>query len=179
MRQAALLPDYLIVPVGWIITLLTFAIIARVIMSYFPGTLYSTPGRLLARVADPIIDPVRRVVPPMGGLDLSPAIAIGLLIAIQILLTTADLLLAVASVVRLVLSLLILLLFVRVFFGLFRLDPWNPFVQMVVRSSEPFARPFRRWFPRRVGSFDWAPVAAMVLLLVAYSFLSWLASQRI
>jgi uncharacterized protein YggT (Ycf19 family) len=50
---------------------------------------------------------------------------------------------------------------------------------MVVQSSEPFARPFRRWLPRKVGTFDWAPVAGIVVLLVAYYAVSWLGSQRI
>jgi uncharacterized protein YggT (Ycf19 family) len=50
---------------------------------------------------------------------------------------------------------------------------------MVVQSSEIFVRPFRRWLPRKVGTFDWAPVAAIIVLLVAYYAVSWLGSQRI
>jgi YggT family protein len=177
--RAAVLPDQLLGVVIAITNLLILAILVRVIMSYFPGTLYSTPGRLLARVTDPLIDPIRRVVPPMGGLDLSPAIAIVLLYVLQILLSTADIVLALVKVVQYVLVLIIILLVIRVLFGFFRLDPWNPFVQMVVQSSEPFARPFRRWLPRKVGTFDWAPVAGIVVLLVAYYAVSWLGSQRI
>jgi YggT family protein len=177
--RAAVLPEPLLGVVIAITNLLILAILVRVIMSYFPGTLYSTPGRLLARVTDPLIDPIRRVVPPMGGLDLSPAIAIVLLYVLQILLSTADIVLALVKVVQYVLVLIIILLVIRVLFGFFRLDPWNPFVQMVVQSSEPFARPFRRWLPRKVGTFDWAPVAGIVVLLVAYYAVSWLGSQRI
>jgi YggT family protein len=177
--RAALLPDPLYGLFIAITDLLILAILVRVIMSYFPGTLYSTPGRLLARVTDPLIDPIRRVVPPMGGIDLSPAIAIVLLYVLQILVSTADVVLALVKVVQYVLVLILILLVIRVLFGFFRLDPWNPFVQMVVRSSEPFAQPFRRWFPRRVGTFDWAPVAGIVVLLVAYYAVSWLGSQRI
>jgi len=43
---------------------------------------------------------------------------------------------------------------------------------MVMQSTEPFARPFRGWFPRRPGQFDWAPVAAFVVVLVAYVVVS-------
>ncbi len=179
MLRAALLPDPLYGLFIAITDLLILAILVRVIMSYFPGTMYSIAGRLLARVTDPLIDPIRRVVPPMGGLDLSPAIAIVLLYVLQILVSTADVVLALVKVVQYVLVLILILLVIRVLFGFFRLDPWNPFVQMVVRSSEPFAQPFRRWFPRRVGSFDWAPVAGIVVLLVAYYAVSWLGSQRI
>jgi uncharacterized protein YggT (Ycf19 family) len=112
-------------------------------------------------------------------IDLSPAIAIVLLYVLQILISTADVVLALVRVVQYVLVLVIILLLIRVLFGFFRLDPWNPFVQMIVQGSEPFARPFRRWLPRKVGTFDWAPVAAMVVLVAAYYVVSWLGSQRI
>jgi YggT family protein len=177
--RAALLPEPLNGLVILITNLLILAILVRVILSYFPGTLHSTGGRLLARITDPIIDPIRRVVPPLGMIDLSPAIAIVVLYVLQILLSTADVVLALVKVVQYVLVLIIILLLIRVLFGFFRLDPWNPFVQMIVQGSEPFARPFRRWLPRKVGTFDWAPVAAMVVLVAVYYLVSWLGSQRI
>lgn len=179
MLRAALLPEPLN---GWFVALtnlLILAILARVILSYFPNALYSTPGRVLARITDPIIDPIRRVVPPLGMIDFSPAIAIVLLYVLQILIATADVVLALVRVVQYVLVLVIILLLIRVLFGFFRFDPWNPFVQMVVQSSEPFARPFRRWLPRRVGTFDWAPVAAIVVLVIAYYGVTWLGNQRV
>src|SRR5207245_10861035 len=108
--RAALPPDPLFGLFIAITNILILAILVRVIMSYFPGTMYSTPGRLLARVTDPIIDPVRRVVPPMGGLDLSPAIAIVLLYVLQILVSTADVVLALVEVVPYVLVLILILL---------------------------------------------------------------------
>jgi uncharacterized protein YggT (Ycf19 family) len=41
-----------------------------------------------------------------------------------------------------------------------------------MQSTEPFARPFRGWFPRRSGQFDWAPVAAFIVVLVVYLFVT-------
>lgn len=177
MLRAALLPDPL---TGWVIfitNLLIILILARVILSYFPAAAYSTAGRLLARITDPIIDPVRRVVPPMGMVDLSPAIAILLLWVLQTLVSTANIVVALVLVVKTILVAIIILLLIRVLFAFFKLDPWHPFVQMVVKSSEPFARPFRPWLPKRVGTFDWAPVAAMAFLVVVFYFVSWLTPR--
>jgi YggT family protein len=39
-------------------------------------------GRLLADITEPIVGPIRRVLPPVGGFDLSPILAI---ILVQIL----------------------------------------------------------------------------------------------
>src|SRR5436305_88865 len=61
----------------------------------------------------------------------------------------------------------IILVLIRVFFGFFQMDPWHPITQMIMQVTEPFARPFRQWFPRRPREFDWAPVAALVVLLGA------------
>jgi uncharacterized protein YggT (Ycf19 family) len=64
---------------------------------------------------------------------------------------------------------ILILLLVRIFFGFFRMDPWHPITQMVMQSTEIFARPFRGFFPRpRYGQFDWAPVAAFAVVLAVY-----------
>jgi YggT family protein len=45
--------------------------------------------RVLARITDPFILPIRRVVPPMGVLDVAFILAFFLLITLQLLLTQA------------------------------------------------------------------------------------------
>ena len=65
------------------------AIFARIILSWFPISAGSVMARIfevLYTVTEPVLGPIRRVVPPVGlggmGLDLSPIIVI---FAIQIL----------------------------------------------------------------------------------------------
>ncbi|HJS21422.1 MAG TPA: YggT family protein [Steroidobacteraceae bacterium] len=59
------------------------AIIIYVLLSWIaPGT-YSPAGALLASICEPLLAPVRRVIPPIGGLDLS---ALFVLIGLQALL---------------------------------------------------------------------------------------------
>ncbi len=59
---------------------LTLLVIVRVLLTWIPSVDYGHPLiRLIARITDPILLPVRRILPPMGGLDLSPIIAILLL----------------------------------------------------------------------------------------------------
>jgi YggT family protein len=70
-------------------TLLQFYFIAILIYALLswvaPGS-YSPGARLLARICDPLLNPVRRVVPPIGGLDLSALLVLIGLQALQILL---------------------------------------------------------------------------------------------
>lgn len=59
------------------------AIIIYVLLSWVaPGT-YSPAGALLTSICEPLLAPVRRVIPPIGGLDLS---ALFVLIGLQALL---------------------------------------------------------------------------------------------
>ena len=65
-----------------LLQLLTFALIGRALLSWFdPGGQW-TITRMLAEVTDPVIAPLRRVIPPVGMLDLSFIVAI---ILIQVL----------------------------------------------------------------------------------------------
>ena len=56
--------------------MLTWAIIARSLLSWFPIDQGSSLYQLLFRVTEPIIDPIRRVMPNTGMMDLSPMVAI-------------------------------------------------------------------------------------------------------
>jgi YggT family protein len=61
-------------------TVLSLAVIARALISWFdPGFRYPI-SQMLVDLTEPIIGPIRRVVPPLGGMiDVSPIIALILL----------------------------------------------------------------------------------------------------
>lgn len=59
-----------------------FSIVLNAILSFVAPGNYSPAQSLLASICDPVLNPFRRVIPPVGGLDLSPLWAI---IAIQAL----------------------------------------------------------------------------------------------
>lgn len=60
--------------------MLTWAIVARALLSWFPIDQSSPLYQLLFRVTEPIIDPLRKVMPNTGMMDLSPMAAIIVLI---------------------------------------------------------------------------------------------------
>ena len=61
--------------------LLVFLIIISVILSYFMDP-YHPIRRSIDGFVEPMLSPIRRVVPPIGGLDFSPLV---LIILIQVL----------------------------------------------------------------------------------------------
>jgi YggT family protein len=72
-----------------IFTVLTIAVIGRALLSWFDPGMRSTIARLLVDVTEPIVGPIRRVVPSVGMLDISPIIALILLQILRRLLVSA------------------------------------------------------------------------------------------
>ena len=65
--------------VDYLFKLLYLLIVVRILLSWVPGALYHPAGQAIHRLTSPILDPLRRVIPSIGGLDISPLIAILLL----------------------------------------------------------------------------------------------------
>lgn len=64
----------------------TIALIVYVVLSWIAQTHYSPVAALLADIVNPVLRPVRRFIPPIGGLDLSPLLIIILIQAASIAL---------------------------------------------------------------------------------------------
>ena len=71
------------------IGILLLAMIIRMIASWVRVDERYAFIRVLAKITDPFITPIRRFVPPMGFLDVSFILAFFLLITLQILLAQA------------------------------------------------------------------------------------------
>jgi YggT family protein len=71
------------------VNILAFAIFARAILSWFPMNQRSPIVATLNRVTDPILTPLRRVVPRLGMIDLTPMIAMIVLLAVGRMLQQA------------------------------------------------------------------------------------------
>ncbi len=69
--------------ISLILTLLTFAILARVILSFIvplagarPHPLLITATTFINQITEPILGPIRRVLPSFGRFDFSPMVAL-------------------------------------------------------------------------------------------------------
>ena len=65
--------------VSWTFTILKIALLVRVISSWLPVSPYSAWVRWSYVLSEPILAPMRRIVPNLGGLDVTPILAYFLL----------------------------------------------------------------------------------------------------
>lgn len=77
------MPEALIVILARVLGLLSIAIIARAILSFIVPMMGDRPhpilvniNTMLGQVTEPVLGPIRRVLPTFGTLDLSPMVAI-------------------------------------------------------------------------------------------------------
>lgn len=84
MGMAAGLIGFLFFVVGALLKLLMFAIFANAILSWlFAFDVINYRNRFVAQLAEflerftsPFMAPLRRIIPPLGGIDLSPIVAL-------------------------------------------------------------------------------------------------------
>ncbi len=74
--------------ISTLLTLLTYAIIVRAVLSWFRPDPRNFLVRLICRVTDPVLKPLERIIPPVSGIDFTPLIAIVLIQVVQNLLPT-------------------------------------------------------------------------------------------
>jgi len=65
------------------LSIYVWIIIARAIISWVSPYPYHPVVRFLYRVTEPVLAPVRRIIPPIAGIDISPVIVIFLIYFIQ------------------------------------------------------------------------------------------------
>ncbi|MCK9485792.1 MAG: YggT family protein [Dehalococcoidia bacterium] len=74
--------------VGLVVQFLAFAIFARAILSWFPIDRNGPIFQFLNAITEPVLDPLRRVIPPIGMIDITPMVAMLLLFFIAGILTS-------------------------------------------------------------------------------------------
>lgn len=57
------------------IELYSWALIIYILMSWFPNARETSIGRFLSRICEPYLEPFRKIVPPLGMIDISPLVA--------------------------------------------------------------------------------------------------------
>ncbi|WP_313798746.1 YggT family protein [Cytobacillus sp.] len=62
--------------IATIINYYSWALIIYILLSWFPGARESAIGQFLARICEPYLEPFRKIIPPLGMIDISPIVAI-------------------------------------------------------------------------------------------------------
>lgn len=150
-------------------------VLLRFILQLVRADFYNPLSQFIVRATQPLLRPMRRVIPSFAGLDLSSLL---LAILVQLLLMVVTLVLMGYGVGGYLLQLLVwsiiavTSLFLKVFFFALIVSvilswvapgSYNPAAQLVNQICEPLLAPFRRILPN-LGGLDISPIFAFIAI---------------
>ena len=161
---------------GWVFTLVVGAFLLRLLFQLVRTEFRNPLVQALVRLTNPVILPLRRVLPPLGRIDTASVVAV---LLAQVLATALLMLLGgfgVPAAVPLLLHALVALadttlsLYVVAIIGYVLLswvapDGYNPAARVLSDLVAPLLRPLRRTLPT-LGGLDLSPLVAIMLLTV-------------
>ncbi|GAE29166.1 YggT family protein [Halalkalibacter hemicellulosilyticus] len=59
-----------------LLTIYSYMVIAYILMSWFPNARESSIGQMIGQLVEPFLEPFRKIIPPLGMIDISPIVAI-------------------------------------------------------------------------------------------------------
>lgn len=172
-------------PQGAVLFLINFAIdlyimllLTRFLLQLVRADFYNPLSQFVVRATNPVLLPLRKLIPGFGGADIAALAAVVALLLGKILLLSAlvhgalqfsapQLLIAlIGGLARLLLDYLFWAIILRIILSWVAPDPRNPIVLVVGQLTEPVMAPARRVLPP-LGGLDLSPM----LVLLAIHFL--------
>lgn len=150
-------------------------VLLRFILQLVRADFYNPLSQFTLKATQPLLKPLRRIIPGLGGLDLASLV---LAILVQLLLMVVIILVAGANPLAVGLQLLVWAviavtsLFLKIFFFAMIISvilswvapgSYNPGAQLVNQICEPLLAPFRRLIPN-LGGLDISPIFAFIAL---------------
>lgn len=157
-----------------LLTLALLAIVLRFLLQLARADFYNPISQFLARLTNPLVLPLRRVVPSLGGLDLS-----SLLLALVLQMAAIVALLAlngvgppniglllvwsVLGVVGLVVNIYFFALLAMIILSWIAPTSRHPALLLLFQLTEPLMAPFRKMLPN-MGGLDFSPILVFILI---------------
>ncbi len=150
-------------------------VLLRFILQLVRADFYNPLSQFVVRATQPLLKPLRRVIPGLAGLDLASLV---LAVLLQLLLMAVTLILLGYGIDGFLLQLLVwavigvTALFIKVFYFALIVSvilswvapgSYNPGAQLVNQLCEPLLLPFRRLLPN-LGGLDISPIFAFIAL---------------
>jgi len=156
-----------------------FAILLRLLLQFLRGDFYNPLAQALVMFTNPVVRPLRRIIPGLFGIDLASVVALyGLKCLELFLLDLIGLyqrsplplpipLWAPIELINLTLYVFIIALILRaVLSWVMPYGPsHNPALSVLGSLTDPLLRPVRRWLPH-MGGFDLSPMIVIVALII-------------
>ena len=164
-----------------LVSLYLVVVLLRFVLQLVKADFYNPLSQFVVKATQPLLKPLRRIVPSIAGLDTSSlllAVVIqALLMAFVLMITYGTfgdilhlLLWAIIGITGLFLKIFWVAMIVMVIVSWIAPNSRNPAAELAYQISEPVLAPFRRLIPN-LGGLDISPIFAFLAIQVVQSFL--------
>lgn len=160
--------------VEFVFSILVGLIVLRVLLQLVRANFHNPICQFLYKASNPILMPLRRIIPSWRRLDVAGVLLAWLLLMVKRMLIFAMFgdvpslaglaVIALADLVGFVLMMMLILTIIRVILSFVASDSYHPVVPLVYQLTEPVLKPVRRRMPA-LGGLDFSPV--IILLAIA------------
>lgn len=138
--------------------------------------------RFLRKATDPLFFWLRRHMPlVMGGVDISPVIAIAIIVLIDNAFVPTlieqgnlvpNILIGAGQSIILILNFYLTIVIIAAVISFVNPSPYNPIVRILSAFTEPLFSWFRRRLPLVIGSIDLSPAVVIIIILAINNLVS-------
>ena len=169
------LSEPLIFLVQVIFGLYALVVMLRFLLQWVRADFYNPVSQFIVKATSPLLNPLRRVIPGVGGKDIASLVLAWLVLTLQILLTLSlggqgfqplmALLLALPQLLELGINIFLYSILIMVIISWINPGGHNPAIGILYSLTEPLLRPARRLIPP-MGGLDLSPMVVMIGLVL-------------
>lgn len=167
--------------ISFVFDLYIFLMLTRFLLQLVRADFYNPLSQFVVKATNPLLMPLRRVVPGYGGVDVAALLLVVALVLVKLVLLTmlmygamrvSPLALLVATVTELARTLLNYLfwaIILRIVLSWVSPDPRNPVTLVVTQLTEPVMAPARKLLPP-MGGLDLSPILILLAIQLIQAF---------
>lgn len=157
-----------------VFSIYVFIVLTRFVLQLARADFYNPISQFVLRATNPLLVPLRRIIPGWRGLDIASLVLVVILIIAKVLILFALqygglpsdlapqlLVYTLRTLASLLLDYVFWAVLIRVILSWVAPDPSNPVVRVVVQITEPIMAPCRRLLPA-MGGLDLSPLIVLL-----------------
>lgn len=146
-------------------------VMLRFLLQWVRADFYNPLSQFIVKATSPLLNPLRKVIPSLGGKDTASLVLAWLVLSLEVLLILAfngqgfqlpaALALAVPRLLDLVINVFLFSILIQVILSWINPGTYNPAIGVINSLTEPLLGPARRVIPP-LGGLDLSPMLVMI-----------------
>ena len=162
-----------------LLTLFSITVLMRILLQWVKADFYNPVCQVIIKTTDPLIKPLKKLIRPIGHIDVAALILYLLLIGVTVTFwdprATTSLLTVKLTLMRAVLTVLTLytlLIFLGAILSWAQHGIRHPLIPLIHQLNAPVLRPFRKYI-LPIGGIDFSPLFAILAIQLFKRLIGW------